>query len=132
MRIGSFINQARKNLGLSREILAEKIGVSTSTIMRWENDKMKPSFDLVVKLSKALCVPVGYFAGESSSIKEEKVAPIQTAIPKNLFEAAIKHASILELMAKLPSDDSIFEDIEGMLEDEISCQAESLDGSKKA
>ncbi len=37
------VKKIRKNLGLTQEEFAEKIGVAFSTINRWENDHRKPS-----------------------------------------------------------------------------------------
>ena len=42
------IKEVRKQLGLSQEDLAHKLGVSFATINRWENGKTSPS-----KLAKA-------------------------------------------------------------------------------
>ena len=37
------IRQLRADLGLTQEQFAAKIGVTVSTVNRWENDKGKPS-----------------------------------------------------------------------------------------
>ena len=37
------IRKLRTNLGLTQEQFAAKIGVTVSTVNRWENDKGKPS-----------------------------------------------------------------------------------------
>jgi DNA-binding transcriptional regulator YiaG len=37
------IKKLRKNLGLSQEHFAHKLGVSVGTVCRWEGGKVKPS-----------------------------------------------------------------------------------------
>lgn len=85
MQIGLHIKDARKELGISRELLAEKIGVSTSTVMRWENGNMQPSFEMVVRLSKQLRKPLDYFSGlgehgDVLPIKEESLSEQLTQV----------------------------------------------------
>ena len=46
--IGTFLKAIRKQLELSQEDLARELGVSFSTVNRWENGQYKPS-----KLAKA-------------------------------------------------------------------------------
>ena len=41
--VGKTIRELRKALGLTQEQFAAKIGVSFSTVNRWENGKGKPS-----------------------------------------------------------------------------------------
>lgn len=39
MDFGSVVKQVRKELGLSQEQLARELGISFSTVNRWENGK---------------------------------------------------------------------------------------------
>lgn len=43
MPSGTEIKQLREDLGMSREDLAQKLGVSYFSIARWESGKTKPS-----------------------------------------------------------------------------------------
>ncbi|MBP3631107.1 MAG: helix-turn-helix transcriptional regulator [Clostridia bacterium] len=45
---------ARKELGLSQERLAAKLGVSFSTVNRWEKGRAKPSY-LALEKFEELC-----------------------------------------------------------------------------
>lgn len=62
--IGTHIKKARELRELTREMLAEKLGVATTTITRWENGSREPSFSYVAALSDNLNLPISYFAGE--------------------------------------------------------------------
>ena len=41
--IGAFLKEIRSQLDLSQEALARELGVSFSTVNRWENGQYKPS-----------------------------------------------------------------------------------------
>ena len=41
--ISKIIRKLRNTLGLTQEQFAAKVGVTVSTVNRWENDKGKPS-----------------------------------------------------------------------------------------
>jgi len=51
---GIQIRQQREKLGLSREELAVKIGVSLQTIYRWEKELASPHKTFVIKLEEIL------------------------------------------------------------------------------
>lgn len=52
MKLGSNLSKARKNVGLSQEIVAEKLGVSRQTISKWETDETIPDIYQSKKLAK--------------------------------------------------------------------------------
>lgn len=43
LKFSELVKKVRKQLGLSQEALAHKLGVSFATINRWENSKTMPS-----------------------------------------------------------------------------------------
>lgn len=59
------IKTLRKQLGLSQEELAQKLGVSFTSVNRWENGQTKPSklarrqIDILCKKCEKLKDPVG-------------------------------------------------------------------------
>jgi transcriptional regulator with XRE-family HTH domain len=56
------IRQARREAGLSRELLAGKIGVSLSTVVRYETGRThRISMDLLAKIAQATDKPVVWF-----------------------------------------------------------------------
>lgn len=52
MKLGNNLFQARKKVGLSQEIVAEKLGVSRQTISNWETDETLPDIYQSKKLAK--------------------------------------------------------------------------------
>ena len=56
--IGRRIAAARAIYKMTQADLAEKIGVSVSTIVHWENGDTSPRVDQVRKIADILCVPL--------------------------------------------------------------------------
>lgn len=56
VKIGKFISECRKNINLTQEQLAEKLGVTSKSISRWENGKTIPDYSLLESLCKILNV----------------------------------------------------------------------------
>jgi len=59
--LGNRIQRARKALGLSLRDLAEKVALSHAAIKKYEDSKVTPSSDMLIKLAYALHVRVEYF-----------------------------------------------------------------------
>lgn len=55
---GNRIRTLRKEKKMSQERLAEKIGVSTNTVYRWEHAEDAPEFDRLAMIAQALDCPV--------------------------------------------------------------------------
>ena len=56
--IGQRISKLRKAKGMSQENLAEKIGVTSQAVSKWENDASCPDIGLLPQLAKLLGVTV--------------------------------------------------------------------------
>lgn len=68
--LGIFIKERRKALGLSLEDIGSSLGLSRSTIQRWETgniSKIKRSH--LEMLSKVLSIPIDVLLGYSSNTK---------------------------------------------------------------
>jgi len=56
--IGRRVQKARTDLGLTQEVLAEAVGVSTNYMSKVETGREKPNLELLAKLSTATRVPM--------------------------------------------------------------------------
>ena len=54
-KFGSFIAECRKENKLTQEQLAEKLGVSSKSISRWENGKTMPDYSVLPDLCSYKC-----------------------------------------------------------------------------
>ncbi len=51
MKIGKFLQELRKEKGLTQEQLSEQLGVARRTISRWETGSNMPDLDILIELA---------------------------------------------------------------------------------
>lgn len=85
MSLGSNLFNARKNKGLSQEMVAEKLGVSRQTISKWETDETLPD----IQQSKKLAILYGLSLDDLIDFDLD-IKDIQEVIEKTSDEAAEK------------------------------------------
>ena len=56
VKIGKFLQELRKEHGLTQEQLAEKTGVTRRTVSRWETGSNMPDMDILIDLSDLYAV----------------------------------------------------------------------------
>ena len=67
MSFGECVKNIRQQLNLSQQALADRLGVSFSTINRWENERHKPSrmaINTVAAFCKLQNISFNYTIGE--------------------------------------------------------------------
>ena len=79
-KIGKFIAKCRKDINITQEQLAEKLGVSNKSISRWENGKNMPDYSILKELCNTLDIDVNEFLSGEKIEKNE----IQTYSIENL------------------------------------------------
>ncbi len=68
MSIGSQIKSRRKELKISQEDLAKKIGVSRSAVSNWEIERNYPDLQIIVSLSEVLGLSLDALLKEDSAV----------------------------------------------------------------
>ena len=58
MKVGNFIMEKRKELGMTQQQLADKLNVSFQAVSKWENGTTYPNIEILKDLSIALAVTV--------------------------------------------------------------------------
>lgn len=76
------LKESRSSIGYSQQKLAEKIGVSRSTIAMWETGGSQPDNEALVKLSSVLDVSIDYLLGQTPN---PVVKPASTAVRINVY-----------------------------------------------
>lgn len=66
--VGKFIAKKRNELNITQEQLAEKLAVSTKTILKWENGKCLPDYSAI----KTLCNELGITITELMDGEEQE------------------------------------------------------------
>ena len=73
IKIGKFLQELRKEKGLTQEQLAEHVGVARRTISRWETGSNMPDLDILIELSDFYAVDLrDLLSGERRSEQMDK------------------------------------------------------------
>lgn len=72
-KIGKFILECRKEKGLTQEQLAEKLGVTSKSISRWENGNTMPDYSLLKDLCNKLNINVNELLSGEKINKENYI-----------------------------------------------------------
>lgn len=84
--IGNRISKYRKEKGMTQEDLANKLGVSSQAVSKWENDASCPDIGLLPQL----CSLLGISADELLSGKKEEVKLVPVEQRKSLDELVLR------------------------------------------
>lgn len=68
MTFGEKLKEARKNIGLSQEELAEIIGVSRAAVAKWESNKGLPDIENLKTVAKLLDVSTDYLLDDGATL----------------------------------------------------------------
>ena len=98
------IYESRKQMGVTQEVLAEKLGITPQSISRWENGQSRPDVDMLPKLAALFGITIdalfGYHA-ENLKIDQYEEKCKQTA--KYCWSSNIKRIA-REVLGLLPPD----------------------------
>ena len=107
MTFGEKLKEARKNVGLSQEQLAEKLCVSRAAVAKWETDRGMPDVSNLKTMAQLLGVSVDYLLddGEKLSLNE-----VREPIDLSQYQKGGKCRSRQDAacLAKFPNADAIY------------------------
>jgi len=89
MSMGMRIKESRKKLGITQVALAEKIGLTQSNITDYERERVSPSIETLLKLSKVLNVSLDWLAS-GQEIRSEIINKLDKDIMQTAIEIAEK------------------------------------------
>ncbi|MCM1165852.1 MAG: helix-turn-helix transcriptional regulator [Lachnospiraceae bacterium] len=102
IKIGGFLRELRKEKGLTQEELAEKFGLSSRSVSRWENGNTMPDLGMLVELADFYGVDIGeLISGERKiEITENKDTLLRVAdYAENEKKLAVKRRGIVTVIA---------------------------------
>lgn len=100
--IGKRLKEIRKTQGLTQQDLADRIGVSVSSVKKWELDLTEPNADKLVTIALALGVSVDYVLGGMTAPNltltedAQRLALIVEQLPEKQRDALIQYAEFLK------------------------------------
>ena len=96
MSIGQKLTSLRKAKKLSQKAVAEALGISSRTYLRWEKDESKPSKDALKKLSD-------FYGEELSAYVDGKNVEEPDSVKVNGSEKPVKSTKARKVMSKDPA-----------------------------
>lgn len=86
IKIGETLQALRKSYGYTQEKMAEKIEVSTRYIGDIEQDRAKPSYEILIKICNLYNIGLNQIFSEYLDIKENKILEYGLTGYQNLEE----------------------------------------------
>jgi transcriptional regulator with XRE-family HTH domain len=127
LQTGELLKLERKKKLLTREALAEKVGVSATTIQRWETGDRGPSFEDMAKVSSALSVPLSVFTSSGKDESEKEVDLL------SVFSMLSKNSGVIEKMMQIPSNHDFWRQLNVFVDTTLEHIEETpVDQKKKA
>lgn len=83
-KIGQFISEKRKALGLTQQELAEKLQITNKAVSKWETGDGMPDVQLLTPLANELGTTVDEILNGEEKITEEKPSPLATSFNYDL------------------------------------------------
>jgi Zn-dependent peptidase ImmA (M78 family)/DNA-binding XRE family transcriptional regulator len=95
------LSLARKRRGLTKKGLAEAIGVTPHTVLRYESEEIVPSDDVVQKIAETLTFPVEFFSGDEVDEIDETAASFRSmaAMTARQRDAALAAGSLAFMLS---------------------------------
>ncbi len=78
--LGEKIQEAREKAPMSQKKLGLLLGVSDKTVSSYENNRTKPSVEILSRIAKELKKPIGYFLDEGLVTTEDRISIIKAKI----------------------------------------------------
>ncbi len=78
--LGEKIQEAREKTPMSQKKLGLLLGVSDKTVSSYENNRTKPSVEILSRIAKELKKPIGYFLDEGLVTTEDRISIIKAKI----------------------------------------------------
>lgn len=85
MNFGSKLKKLREQMGLTQELLAERLGVTKSSVSYYETQERSPSPDVLIRCARIFHVTTDYLLGlntkemlDISDLEEDDVALLRT------------------------------------------------------
>ena len=72
-KVGAFLKQLRTQVGMTQEQLAERLGVNSRSVSRWETGRTMPDFALLIELGRLYGVTVDELLDGSRKAAPESI-----------------------------------------------------------
>ncbi len=105
MDIGGVIKKYRKEVGLTQEEMANKLGVTTPAVNKWENGNSKPDIELLAPIARLLNISLDTLLSFREKLSDVEIEEIIRKMDKMFSEEGYENTYewILELIKEYPN-----------------------------
>ena len=76
MDIGSVIKKYRKDIGLTQEEMANRLGVTTPAVNKWENGSSNPDIELLSPIARLLNISLDTLLSFHENLSDTEIEEI--------------------------------------------------------
>ena len=118
MDIGGVIKKYRKDAGLTQEEMANRLGVTTPAVNKWENGNSKPDIELLVPIARLLNISLDTLLSYHEKISNVEIEEIIRRMDKMFLEEGYEktYEWVLEIIKKYPNCNMLIWQVAVMLD----------------
>ena len=89
---GNRLSKLRKEKGLTQNDIADKVGVTSQAVSKWENDQATPDIDILIKLSEIFEISLDELLGKETQKTFLNPAPTKKEFDKMTLKIRVLDA----------------------------------------
>ena len=86
MKIGGVIKKYRKEIGITQEEMANRLGVTTPAVNKWENGNSNPDIELLSPIARLLNISLGTLLSYHETLTSAEIEEIISKMDKMISE----------------------------------------------
>ena len=105
MDIGSVIKKYRKEVGMTQEEMAKRLGVTTPAVNKWENGNSKPDIELLAPIARLLDISLDTLLSFHEKLSDVEIQEIIRKMDRMFSEEGYEktYEWVLELIQEYPN-----------------------------
>ncbi len=118
MDIGSVIKKYRKDAGFTQEEMANRLGVTTPAVNKWENGNSKPDIELLAPIARLLNISLDTLLSFQEKLSDIEIEEIIRKMDKMFSEEGYEktYKWVLELIKEYPNCNMLIWQVAVMLD----------------
>ena len=131
MDIGVVIKKYRKEAGMTQEEMANRLGVTTPAVNKWENSNSKPDIELLAPIARLLDISLDTLLSFHEKLSDTEIEEIIRKMDKMFSEEGYEktYEWALRLIKEYPNCNMLIWQAAPMLD--IVCAGKDVEGTYK-
>ena len=131
MDIGVVIKKCRKEAGMTQEEMANRLGVTTPAVNKWENSNSKPDIELLAPIARLLDISLDTLLSFHEKLSDTEIEEIIRKMDKMFSEEGYEktYEWALRLIKEYPNCNMLIWQAAPMLD--IVCAGKDVEGTYK-